>query len=156
MLHKDTDLDYTGTIMPPPASGLALTHGEKMAFVRWVDLGCPINNGQGSAANFGWFLDDVRPTLDVSLPRPGTGVLPLTAIRFGMADAYTGINSTSLSVTATVPVNGRAAGMQLADLATRAGDGIYVITLAQPLSNVYDAVLHVQVADTQGNITRVK
>lgn len=34
------DLDYTGTMMPPPGSGVApLTIDEKMTFARWIDLG---------------------------------------------------------------------------------------------------------------------
>lgn len=140
--------------MPPPGS-LALTHDQKMQFVRWVDLGCPINTGQGSDTNFGWFLDDVRPTLDVSLPRPGTNVLPVTMIRLGVADANSGVDMATLSVTSTVAVNGRAAGAQLADLATQAGDGVYTIALAQPLKNVANAVLVVRIADKQGNITTV-
>jgi len=69
----DADLDFTGTIMPPPGSKVPpLTQDEKMTIARWVDLGCPIDLGWGNAnARFGWFLDDLRPVLTVSLPRPG-------------------------------------------------------------------------------------
>jgi hypothetical protein len=151
---NNADLDYTGDAMPPPGSP-ALTHDQKMLFVRWVDLGCPINTGQGSNANFGWFLDDVRPTLDVSLPRPGTNTLPVNVIRIGVADAYSGIEPQSLSITATVTINNRAPGTPLADLAAPIGDGIFAITLTQPLTNVTNAVVRVQVADKQGNVTRV-
>lgn len=127
-----------------------------MALARWVDLGCPINTGEGTSnAAFGWFLDDVRPALAVSLPRPGANSSPLTAIRVGVADAYTGIAPGTLSITASVPINGRPAGAQLADLAQPAGAGIYVIALDPPLAAATDAHLYVQVADRQGNLTRV-
>ncbi len=44
---NDADLDYSGTIMPPPDSDApALSDAEKMNFARWVDLGCPINTGK--------------------------------------------------------------------------------------------------------------
>ncbi len=45
---NEADLDYTGTIMPPPGSGVPpLSDDEKMTFARWIDLGCPINFGDG-------------------------------------------------------------------------------------------------------------
>ena len=60
------DLDFTGLMMPPPGSGVPpLSEDEKMLFARWIDLGCPIDWDQSA---YGWFLDDLRPALDVSLP----------------------------------------------------------------------------------------
>ncbi len=154
---NDADLDYTGTIMPPPNSGAPpLSIDEKMAFARWIDLGCPINVGEGTSnAAFGWFLDDMRPTLTVSAPRPGANSGPLTAIRVGIADAYTGIAPSTLSITASIPINGRPAGVQRADLAHPAGKAIYATSLDPPMDSVTDAHLYVQVADQQGNVTRV-
>jgi hypothetical protein len=133
-----------------------MTIDEKMTFGRWIDLGCPINTSQGSISqDYGWFLDDQRPVLTVSAPRPGLSRLPVTLIRVGVADAYTGIAPGSLSITTTVPLAGRPAGAQLADLAVPAGDGIYAIPLSPPLDDVVNARLHAQVADGQGNVTRV-
>jgi hypothetical protein len=149
------DLDFTGSIMPPPDSGAPpLSIDEKMTFARWVDLGCPINTGEGENANYGWFLDDVRPALAVSSPRPGVNG-PLSELRVGVADAYTGIAAGSLSIQADFAVNGRAPGAELADLAQAVGEGIYTISLATPLLDVAEAHLFVQVADNQGNLTRV-
>lgn len=151
------DLDYTGTIMPPPSSGVAaLTMDEKMTFARWIDLGCPINSGQGTEhEDFGWFIDDVRPTLTVSLPRPNANSSPLNLLRIGIADAYTGIAAGTLSIKADIAINGRAPNTELVDLAQTAGEGIYTISLAPPLTNVANAHLFASVADQQGNITRV-
>ena len=100
-------------------------------------------------------MDDNRPTLTVSAPRPETSRLPLSVIRIGAADAYTGIMPGSLSITATFAVDGRAPGAQLADLAVPIGDGIYAITPTVPIANLGNAHLFVQVADRQGNLTRI-
>src|SRR5262249_32303120 len=61
------DIDFTGTICPPPGTAPPLSEDEKMTIVRWIDLGCPIDEGPR-----GWFLDDLKPTLTMSSPRPGT------------------------------------------------------------------------------------
>lgn len=151
------DLDFTGTIMPPPGSGVpALSEAEKMRFARWIDLGCPISSGQESGdGDYGWFLDDQRPALEVSLPRPGLNLASVTALRFGFADGYTGIDLASLSVKADFVVAGRPAGAELADLATQTADGVYTIALGTPLPALVDRHLRVEVADNQGNVTRV-
>jgi hypothetical protein len=154
---NEADLDYLPTASHPAGVGVAgMTIDEKMTFGRWVDLGCPINTGEGTASEaFGWFVDDVRPTLTVSAPRPGYTPLPATEIRVGLADAYTGIAPGTLSITSTLALAGRPAGAQLADLALPAGDGIVVIPLSTALDNVVNARLYSQVADNQGNLTRV-
>jgi hypothetical protein len=149
------DLDWTGTIMPPPGSGYTpLSIDEKMLFGRWIDLGCPINTGDGGQTPYGWFLDENRPTLAVSLPRPEPSPDPLDRLRIGIADAH-GLASGSLSVTADFTVQGRAPGVELADLAEPTGDGIFEISLGSVLDPPRDGMVHARVADTQGNVTRV-
>ena len=155
---NDADLDFTGTIMPPPGSPAPpLSEDEKIMFTRWIDLGCPINSGEenGNGA-FGWLLDDLKPTLTVSLPRPGLNAGPVSMIRVGVADAYTGIDGSSLSITADFVVEGRAAGSELSDLATELSTGVHVIALSQTLPPLTKANIFAEVADNQGNITRVK
>jgi hypothetical protein len=154
---NEADLDFTGAVMPPPGSGVPpLTEDEKMLFARWIDLGCPINYGEASGHGaFGWFLDDLRPTLALAAPRAGPNPGPLTEIRFGVADAYSGIDPASLSVTSDIPIAGRAPGAQLADLARQVADGVYAIALTEPLTAVPDARVTVAIADRQGNVTRV-
>jgi len=147
------DLDYTGTIMPPPGSGVPiLSEDEKRVIARWVDLGCPIDVGQGT---YGWFLDDLRPALAVTLPRPGWNSGELGSLLIGAADADSGLAAGSLSITADVAMAGRAPGSELADLAASAGDGIWSVALAPALTDISNAHLHVAVADQQGNVTRV-
>lgn len=146
------DLDYSGTAMPPPGSpATPLSDEEKLLFVRWIDLGAPVDTGSGDALALGWLLDEVRPTLTVSAPRAGVNAGPLTELRFGFADAYSGIDDSSLDVRADIAINGRPAGSQLADLAENLGDGRHRITLTPPLATLARAVLNVGIADQQGN-----
>jgi hypothetical protein len=150
------DLDYTGTVMPPVGSGVpALTIDEKMTIARWIDLGCPINNGDGGATEYGWFLDEIRPTLEVSVPREGRSMDNLTELVIGVADANSGIEPGSLSVVANFALAGRSAGAELADLATPIGDGIYRISLGAPAAVPDDGEIHFEVRDRQGNTTWV-
>ncbi len=152
---NEADIDYTGAIMPPTGSGVPpLTIDEKMMVARWIDLGCPINSGDDGATPWGWFLDEIRPTLALSLPRPGENPEPLDRIRVGIADAH-GLAPGTLSITADFPVNGRGAGVELADLAQDLGDGVHEITLATPLSAPGEGHVHASVEDLQGNVTRV-
>ncbi|MEM7248252.1 MAG: thrombospondin type 3 repeat-containing protein [Acidobacteriota bacterium] len=154
---NEADIDYTGDIMPPPDSTATypeLTIDEKMLFARWVDLGCPINFGDGGATPWGWFLDEVKPTLEMSLPRPNLNAAPLETLRVGIADAH-GIQPGSLSITVDFPTNGRPAGTELVDLARAVGGDVWVIDLDPPLTGPLTAHAFASVRDLQGNITRV-
>lgn len=152
------DIDYTGTIMPPPGSGVPpLTDAEKMAFVRWIDLGCPIDEQPGTfSSGRGYSLDDLRPTLTVSRPRPGFNIVPLTAVVIGAADANSGLAAGSLSVVASLSLAGRSAGAELADMATQTAEGVYTLSLPRPLRGVSHGKLTVRVRDAQGNETVVE
>lgn len=161
------DLDFTGTIMPPPNNTVGaapLSEDQKMTIARWIDFGCPIDTAQQKATNnnYGWYLDDQRPTLHVSLPKAGNSETPINLIRIGIADAYKGIQAGSLKISASIEMNGQAADTELGDLFTQSENGIYTMTVSPPLTDVTNAELYVEVADNQteinpdGNITRVK
>lgn len=146
------DLDYTGTIMPPPGHGvMPLTEDEKMTFARWIDLGCPINTGTGDDANYGWFLDELRPTVTVGSPQQNRNAAPLTELRIGVADADSGLNPATLSVRADFPVNGAAAGAELTGQGSFVGPGIFSIPLRTAISNLATQHVTAFVADRQGN-----
>lgn len=150
------DLDYTGTVMPPANSGVpALSDDEKIMFARWIDLGCPINTGAGDDANYGWFLDELRPTVTVSSPRPNLNIAPLTEIRLGLADAYSGVSNATLSIQASFPVNGVAPGSELAAQGSFVAPGIFSIPVAVPISNLSTSHVVIAVADRQGNTNKV-
>lgn len=154
---NEADLDYTGDIMPPPGSGVSpLTIDEKMLFARWIDLGAPIDTASYNGnAGYGWFLDDLRPTVTVSSPRPGINDEPVQVIRFGLADANSGIDPSTLSVQAIFAVAGRAPQAELSDLAVAAENGIYEIALSTPIPPMGRGVVSVSVQDLQGNVKRV-
>ena len=147
---NQADLDFTGSIMPPPDTAPALSDDERMTFARWVDLGAPIDLGP-----YGWFLDDLKPTVEVSLPRPGFNAAPVTQLRVGLADANSGIDIASFSMSADFPVEGRSPGAELADLAVAVGDGVWSIPLSEPVPELAEAHLLASVLDLQGNVTRV-
>jgi hydrazine synthase alpha subunit-like protein len=147
------DLDYTGTAMPPPGSPVVpLSPDEKLMFVRWIDLGAPIDTGD---PRYGWFMDDLKPTVAVSLPRPRANDAPVSTIRFGLADGDSGIDLSTLSVRADFVVNGLAAGSELASLAQPNGDSIWSIALSPVLTDGWNRHVHVEVRDMQGNVARV-
>ncbi len=152
---RDADVDYTGAMMPPPDSGVPpLTGEEKLTIVRWIDLGAPIDLGrENGRPGYGWFLDETRPTLTISSPRPNRNDQPITEIRIGIADAYTGVNGRSLSVTADVSVAGRRPGTELAGLGRFLGDGIFSIAVTPPLAAAGEAHITATIRDGQGNLT---
>jgi len=150
------DLDYTGTIMPPPGSGVpGLSDDEKMMFARWIDLGCPINVGTGDDSNYGWFLDELRPTVAVSSPRQNRNAAPLSELRVGIADADSGLDMTTFSVTADFSVNGQAAGSELSGLGTFVASGVFSLPLQARLWNLATQHVTASVADFQGNTNTV-
>jgi hypothetical protein len=151
------DLDYTGDIMPPPGSGVPpLSEEEKMTFARWVDLGCPINTGTGTGTNYGWHLDDLRPTLAVSSPQQNRNNPPLTELRIGVADAYSGISNNTLSVKTDFPVNGLPPNSELAGQGSFTTPAIFVIPLNPPITTLVISHLTATVLDNQSNRTTVK
>lgn len=122
-------------------------------FVRWIELGASIDTG--GDPTYGYQLDDLKPTLTISAPRPGVNAQPVTRLRFAFTDANSGIVLNTLSVKANFAVNSRPPEAELADLAQNIGDGQYGITLSSSLAQVQNRHLRVSIRDGQGNITRV-
>ncbi|MCC6952846.1 MAG: hypothetical protein IT290_01880, partial [Deltaproteobacteria bacterium] len=148
------DIDYTGTIMPPPGSGYqALSEDEKMMIARWVDLGMPSNRPNGSEPQANWFVDELRPTLHVSWP-PARRISSLNTLQFVAHDYYSGLDTNSLVVTADFPVNGKAPGVNLAQDFGSTGEGRWGLNLTTPITNLARGVVSIQIADTTGNIAR--
>jgi hypothetical protein len=141
------DLDYVGTC---PAAQ-RVTEAEKMTIARWIDLGAPINLGP-----YGWFLDDLKPTVHVDVPRAGVMAEALTRIRFGLADANSGVDLSTLSVLASFEIGCQTPVKQLASQAVEVDDGIYEIQLPSSVRNATGGWVNVSVKDRQGNVTRVE
>lgn len=151
-----------GTIMPPSDSGVpALTPEEKMTFVRWMDLGAPINlpdrqQIQYTTRKWGWFADSLRPTLTISSPRPGWEASKLQTIRIGMFDYYSGLDMSTFSVKANFPVLGRAAGSELADKFRESAENVWTLDLEPAIGDLKDGLLTASVKDKRGNVQTVR
>lgn len=165
------DLDFTGSIMPPPEAITGsyvgpggkkitvapLSDEDRLTLVRWIDLGCPIDLDYDLAkpqvGGFGWMLDDQRPTLTLTSPRAGANP-PLTRILIGMHD-YGGLDRDSFQVAANFPVAGVMAGRNLAAKFGTISPGVWELTWAMPIK-VSNGKLTVSVKDRQGNEARIE
>lgn len=156
------DIDYTGSEMPPPDAVQAgkvqpLSDEDRRTLTRWIDLGCPIDFDfdpkHPERRGYGWQLDDQRPTVALTLPVAGRNA-EFSRILFGITDHGTGLNMSTLRVTANFTVAGRAAGANLAPFLTSKGDGVYELPVSE--AAVRTGVITVSVADRQGNITQVE
>ena len=126
-----------------------LTDEDRFTIVRWIDLGCPIDRGEG-----GWFLDDNRPTLTLTSPHAGANAA-LDRILIGAHDDNTGLDAAAMTVTADFPVNGIAAGENLASKLQPLTQGVWELKLAEPINAVSSGTVVVAVKDKQGNETQI-
>ncbi len=159
------DVDFTGSIMPPPDAVKAgkvqpLTDEDRRTIVRWIDLGCPIDIDpeydptDPASHSYGWMGDDQRPTLALTYPAPGANQ-SVSRILVGMTDAYRGIDPDSFSVTADFEIDGVAAGENLAGRFEPLPDSRWELKLKQPLAPCREATITVEVKDRQGNTERI-
>ncbi len=158
------DLDYNGSVMPPPEavkSGKvkALSDEDRRTIIRWIDLGCPIDTDYDpkhpEKRGKGWMLDDNRPTLAL------TGVVggkndSVKRLRVGMHDFGTGLDMGSFRVVADFDLDGVKAGENLASRFKAAADGVWELALERPLAALAKGTLTVSVKDRQGNVTRIE
>lgn len=164
---------FKGSIMPPPEAVAgtyvgpdggtikveALSDEDRRTIVRWIDLGCPIDQDfdpkQPHQAGRGWMLDDQRPTLTLTYPQAGAQK-SLTRILVGMHDYGTGLDMESFEVLADFPVAGVAPGKNLAAKFKQAADGVWELALSEPMVNLPKGKLNVLVKDRQGNTSRIE
>jgi hypothetical protein len=78
------DLGFTGTIMPPADSGVPPLSAAEVVIGRWIDQR-PDRHGAARDEG-GWFLGDLRPTLEVGSRAPAQPVAAVGDSR-GIADA---------------------------------------------------------------------
>jgi hypothetical protein len=167
------DLDFTGSVMPPPeavagtykdAGGNTikvepLSDEDRLTIARWIDLGCPIDldydPAQPERRGYGWMCDDQRPTLSLTYPRAGENA-SLERILVGAHDYDSGLDERSLSVTADFEIDGAKPGEELAGKLKPRGDGVWELTLDEPVAVLAQGRLVVSVKDRSGNITRIE
>jgi hypothetical protein len=167
------DLDYTGSIMPPPEAIAGtyvgpdgnkikvepLADTDRLMIVRWIDLGCPIDL-QFDAANpgketYGWMCDDNRPTVAITCPKAGAND-SLSRILIGLHDYASGLDLESLEVKADFAVDGASSGENLAARFKPVNPGVWELRLAKPITDLPRGELSVAVRDRQGNRTQLK
>ena len=158
------DVDFTGSVMPPPEAVqtgkvASLSNEDRRTLVRWIDLGCPIDLDFDPAyperRGYGWMLDDNRPIVALTSPRAGANS-PLDRILLGLHDYDTGLDESSLMVTATFVVNGHVAGMNLAPHFRSRSQGVLELKLDQPFVTDREETLTVTIKDRQGNVSRIE
>lgn len=171
--REKIEIAYTGGVMPPPEAVAGtyvapngqkikvapLTDEDRRTLARWIDLGCPIDLDYDaknpSAARYGWTLDDQRPTLTLTHPRPGANA-ELSRILVGMHDYGMGLDMDSFSVVADFEIDGIAAGKNLAPRFKTKTDGVWELVLSTPITKLAEGNLTVSVRDRQGNTTRIE
>jgi hypothetical protein len=166
-------ISYTGSVMPPPEAVAGtytapdgkkikvapLTDEDRRTLVRWIDLGCPIDLDYDpqhpERRGYGWACDDQRPTLTLTCPQAGVNAA-LSRILVGMHDYYSGLDPKSFEVVADFPLDGAAAGDNLASRFRPKGDGVWELKLARPLTGLAKGKLTVAVKDRQGNVSHIE
>jgi hypothetical protein len=167
------DLDYNGHACPP-ADAVAgaftapdgtvikvkpLSDEDRRTIVRWIDTGCPIDLDYDAkdpaARGYGWMCDDTRPTLTLTGITLGNNA-PISVIRIGMCDYYSGLDEKTLQVSADFPIEGVAAGQDLADKFRNAGDGVWEWKLQRSINTLDAGTIRVSVKDRQGNLSRIE
>ncbi|HEY7158683.1 MAG TPA: hypothetical protein VH575_32365, partial [Gemmataceae bacterium] len=167
------DVDFTGSVMPPPEAVAGtykgpsgekikvapLTDEDRRTLVRWIDLGCPIDFDYDPThprqRGHGFLCDDNRPTLALTYPRPGHNET-LTKIVAGMHDYYSGLEQDSFEIVADFALDSAAAGENLAKRFKPASQGVWVWELSEPLTQLAKGKLTVSVKDRQGNVARIE
>lgn len=153
---NNADIDFIGSIMPPPDSDVPpLTDDERLTIARWIDLGCPISRNDADYKDRGWFLDELRPTLTLSSPRAGNNDV-LDHIVIGMDDYYSGLDPSSLRVTADFEIGGIRSGKNLAGRFRQRHQGIWEWKLPTAIGNLNRGTLTVVVRDKQGNQSQIR
>jgi hypothetical protein len=169
--NKGWDVDFLGSVMPPPEAVAGsykgpdgklikvapLTDEDKLTLARWIDIGCPIDRQYDpKSRGQGWLLDEGRPTLTLTYPPSGTSKEPLTRILIGMHDYATGLDLSSLTVTADFAIDGVKPGENLATKFEALPDNRWELRLKEPITKLPKGRMTVSVRDRQGNTSQIE
>jgi len=148
---RSDDVDYSQTTINDHMS-IGLTWDEKLTLARWVDLGAPINQG----TPWGWFEDDLRPTLWVAPTVLQASLAPVAAVNIGAYDLQSGLKPNSLHVTLNVSAGGHPAGYNFAAGLNPANGGELRVPLPGPIDlAALGATLNVTISDNVGQVTAI-
>ena len=154
---RDGDIDFTTS----PTHASLLTWDERMTLSRWVDLGAPIDTCSWpghpcGTPTWGWFEDDLRPTLWVSPTVAEARAGPVSSVSVAAYDMESGLKAGTLSVSFDVAIGGQPPGHNFAS-GIDPGNGS---TVAVALPAAVDlaasgATMTVAIGDAAGHTTRV-
>ena len=171
--HRNlADLDFTGSIMPPPEAVAGtyvgpdgkkikvepLTDTDRRTIVRWIDLGCPIDlqydvENPGNET-YGWMCDDNRPTVTITYPMAGAND-SLSRILIGLHDSA-GLDLASWEVKADFAIDDMSSGDNIAARFKQVNPGVWELRLAKTITELPRGELTVAVRDRQGNRTQLQ
>lgn len=149
---NDADIDYIGTEMPPPTSGIAaLTYDEKLAFTRWIDLGAPMHFPDSPTNHaLSYFADDLRPVLTVADVCNGL----VSAVGLGAYDLESGLANGSLHLSFDIDIDGNPAGTNFAAGINVPSTGITSVPLPVAVDfSAENATMTVSIQDNAGHTT---
>ena len=150
------DIDFTGTIMPPPGSTApALSNEEKLLFARWIDLGAPVDNTAPRLRPFGWFNDEQKPVLTLTSPTRASSMRGLTQISFGAYDNYSGLDRNTLSVKANFALDGQPPGSELIGRFSEA-DHVWTHAFPALTGRITRPTITVTARDLRGNESKIE
>jgi hypothetical protein len=136
-----------------------LSDEDRRTLIRWIDLGCSIDlrfDPERTEPHTSPFTDRTPPTLTVAHPRPGPNTGPFSRIVIGMADAASGLDLSSFSVTADFEIDGDAPGRQLAARFNKIRPGVWEMSLRKSIPSLGRGKLSVQIADHDRNVSRIE
>ena len=154
---RDGDLDFS----PSAAHASLLTWDEKATLARWVDLGAPIDTCSWpghpcGTPTWGWFEDDLRPTLSVSPTVSEARAGPVSSIAVAAYDMESGLKAGTLSLTFDVPVGGQPPGHDFAaGIDPANGETVQVGLPAAVDLSAIGATLTASIGDQAGHVTRL-
>ncbi|MEW5987479.1 MAG: hypothetical protein AB1791_12670 [Chloroflexota bacterium] len=152
---RDGDIDYDPAADPIHPS-LDVTHGltwdEKLTLARWVDMGAPIELDP----YWGWYEDDLRPTLWVSLTPGEACVGAMDSVTIGAYDLESGLAADSLSVVFNVSIGGQPPGTNFAAGLNPPNGGVVNVPLPAAVDLIaQQATLRATIQDNVGHTTEV-
>jgi hypothetical protein len=169
--NKIYDVDFLGSVMPPPEAVAGTYKGpdgkrikvaplsdeDKLILARWIDIGCPIDRAYDPKQRGpGWLLDEGRPTLTLTYPPSGASTEPLSRILIGMHDYLTGLDLASFSVTADFAIDAVKPGENLATKFQALSGNRWELRLHKPIAALPKGRLTISVRDRQGNKAEIE